>query len=389
MPKCLPARLLGAVAAALLVACAAPAPTAQPRVTLLQDTWFAPAPPGVSASDLFAMSDEMRRYAETELSSVAGASDPRRRLIAALYTEGKLRLRYDASRTRTAAEAFDARSGNCLSLVIMTAAFARHLDLPLSFQSVRVDDSYTRQGNLIEASGHVNLVLDWPRAAAMRVQADTAPLVVDFLQPSDMTGLRSSALAERTVAAMFMNNRAAEALAQGRLDAAYGWAREAVRLDDGFAAGINTLGVIYDRAGHLDGAEKAMRFALALEPDNLAALSNLASLLRRGGREGEAQVFSERLARLQPVPPFRDFDLGRKALADGKPQVALEHFARELRQQPHQEEVHFWAAQALWQLGDTERAARHLQQAMDDSSSKASHDRYAAKLAALRSAKPQ
>ena len=57
-------------------------------------------------------------------------------LLEALYTQGELRLEYDARRTRTAAEAFDARMGNCLSLVIMTAAFATEMQLQVRFQDV-------------------------------------------------------------------------------------------------------------------------------------------------------------------------------------------------------------------------------------------------------------
>ena len=50
--------------------------------------------------------------------------------------------------TRNAAEAFDARSGNCLSLVIMTAAFAKELGLPVRYQNVFVDEAWSRSGDL-------------------------------------------------------------------------------------------------------------------------------------------------------------------------------------------------------------------------------------------------
>jgi hypothetical protein len=49
----------------------------------------------------------------------------RQLLFDALYGNGRLRLDYDSAMTRNATEAFAARSGNCLSLVLMTAAFAR------------------------------------------------------------------------------------------------------------------------------------------------------------------------------------------------------------------------------------------------------------------------
>jgi hypothetical protein len=60
--------------------------------------------------------------------------------------------------------------------------------------------------------------------------------------------------------------------------------------------------------------------------------------------------------------------------------AARDHFNRELRRQPYQDEVHFWAAQAHWRLGDAERAAHHLRLARDYSVTRAGHARYAAKL---------
>jgi hypothetical protein len=44
----------------------------------------------------------------------------------------------------TAREAFAARTGNCLSLVIMTSAFAKQLGLPVSYRRVVMEEMYTR-----------------------------------------------------------------------------------------------------------------------------------------------------------------------------------------------------------------------------------------------------
>ena len=128
------------------------------------------------------------------------------------------------------------------------------------------------------------------------------------------------------------------------------------------------------RAGHLREAEAALRAVLAQEPDHLSALSNLVQLLQRAGRQDEARRLGERLAQLQPHPPFHVFDLGRKAMDAGDYRRARELFARELARQPYQHEVHFWAAQAGLQLGDRPGRASHLRQAMDYSPTSGSHD---------------
>ena len=81
----------------------------------------------------------MRRYARTEIAAQANRKGRHRALIDALYSKHQLRLEYDTVITRNASEAFDARAGNCLSLVIMTAAFAKELGLMVEYQKVLVE----------------------------------------------------------------------------------------------------------------------------------------------------------------------------------------------------------------------------------------------------------
>src|SRR3546814_3510980 len=116
---------------------------------------------------------------------------------------------------------------------------------------------------------------------------------------------------------MYMNNRAAEALAVGKLDNAYWWARAAIVLEPRYTATYNTLGLIYRRAGHLQQAAFALDYALTLEPANTTAMSNMVLVLKALGREGEAERWSVRLAQLQPYPPFHFFDRGRDAMEKG------------------------------------------------------------------------
>src|SRR5512147_364460 len=99
-----------------LSACASvPVP---PAHSLLDDSLFDRSTPPPTAAEVFAVSEPMRRFVEEDLARESRRKGPRTALIDALYAPGQLKLEYDAQRTRTAAEAFDARSGNCLSLVI-------------------------------------------------------------------------------------------------------------------------------------------------------------------------------------------------------------------------------------------------------------------------------
>jgi tetratricopeptide (TPR) repeat protein len=373
--------LLGLILA--LAGCATRAPALDAQ-HLLHDELFARPAQAFDAKSLFELSPEMQEYLRVRLPLLSARNDPRQALLDALYSQRDLRLAYDGGHTLTAREAFAARSGNCLSLVIMTSAFAKHLGLPVSYRRVVMDEMFTRTDSLTLASGHVNLVLAPLPSRLWRHDADDASLTVDFLPSEETRGQRSHPLEERTLVAMYLNNRAVETLGQGRLDEAYGWAREAVLQDKHFTPAANTLGVIYSRAGHTVAAEAALRHALLTEPDHHAALSNLVGLMTRLGREGEAAGLAARLAQLQPVPPFKHYEQGREAMGKGNFAAARDHFNRELRRQPYQDEVHFWAAQANWYLGDFDQAAHHLRLARDYSITQTNHARYAAKLDHLR-----
>jgi Tfp pilus assembly protein PilF len=382
----LPARLRAGLFVLLagLAGCATEAPRPAVPAPLFDDALFAAPAVPVSAAEVFALSPAMEAYAQRHLAPLLRQADPRRALIEVMYQKSGLQLGYDATRTRSAAEAFEAREGNCLSLVIMTGAFARWLELPVGFQAVLADETYTRSGSLTVASHHVNLVLNPPpiRPAIMRSTEDS--LTVDFLPAEELRGQRTRALEQHTIVAMYFNNRAAESLALGQVDQAYWLAREALRQDPAYVNAANTLGVVYVRAGHAAQAERALRHVIAHDRQAVNALANLLPLLQRQGRPAEAAEVGAQLARLQPVPPFQRLEEGRVAMAAGQYQQARELFQEELRLQPYQDEVHFWAAQAAWRLGRNAEAARHLAHARDYSLSRGSHARYSAKLEQLR-----
>jgi Tfp pilus assembly protein PilF len=383
-------RLLVCLVLAVMAGCAA-APVAQADAAraLFRDDRFAAgavAQEELQPESIFAMTAAMREYAERNVMSTSHGFDLQKRLLEALYTRGDLQLRYDAMHTRTAAQAFEARAGNCMSLVVMTAAFARHLGLSVRFQSVLVDPTYGRSGDLTFAYGHVNLSIGRhvPSSSQLLGQSGGNWLTIDFLPRQDLRGQRFDVIDEGTLVAMFMNNMAAEALARGQLDIAYAWARAALQQDWNLGIAYNTLGVIYQRRGLLDEAERVMRFALGLEPDNVAVLGNLAPLLVQRGRLDEAQVLQWRLARLQPDPPFAFLQRGQQAMRDGDYRSARDWFERELERDPDNPEFHYWLALAHLRLGSHDAARREMALAFDYSRTSDDQTRYAAKLRQLK-----
>ena len=363
----------------VLAACASPPPAAPP-VLLLNDKLFAPpAQPPLSAEEIFAVSEPMKRYTDQDIARQLRHRGPQRGLLDALYSTQQLQLEYDAERTRNAAEAFDARAGNCLSLVIMTAAFAKHLGVQVSYHSVYSDNTWTRNQDTYFASGHVNVTLG-RRSVDVGVPGNFTNWTIDFLPPADRSRQRSFEVSEATIAAMFMNNRAAESLTSGALDDAYAWARAAVLHEPAFLSAYNTLAVIYLRRGHALEAERALAHVLQHEPQNTIALSNMVRVQAALGRADTARELAARLARIDPEPPFHFFELGLAAMRQGDPALARQWFAKEVARAPYHHEFHFWLAQADYQLGDIYSARRQLDLALKTSTTRRNQQLYAAKL---------
>jgi len=368
---------------AVLSACAIQ-PTARLDPDRLFNDAVFKAPSTPVDTDVFGLSEAMRRFLYSEIGPQLRRKGRLEGLIDALQNRTQLKLEYDSAVTRTAAEAFDLRAGNCISLVIMTAALAKELGLPVYYQRVYSEQTWSRDGGILFRSGHVNLILS-QRPVDRNMSSDYGQrITVDFLPPEDVRGYRTRPIDERRVIAMFMNNRAAEALARGQLDDAYWWAREAISRDGDLLDAYNTLGVVYHRHGNLGEAERVYRRLLEREPDNPTVISNLATALTTAGRLEAAQVLLDKLHRIEPYAPFHFLDQAQFALKRGDFRTAIGLFNNELARDPSYHATHFGLAAAYFQLGDFASAREHLAAAMQNSTTPRDHELYAAKLARLR-----
>jgi Tfp pilus assembly protein PilF len=374
----------------LLAGCAAAPPAPRVPTGLFSDAAFGPPSERIGAADLFALSPEMHAY----LNSSAFRSQVRTKglesgLVAALYQQGELKLEYDAAVTRNAAQTFQARRGNCMALVIMTAAFGKALGLNVHYHNVVVDETWRRSSDLYLASTHVNLSLGKPLQDSRLSDPWERTLTVDFLPPKDVAGYRSYPLEETAIVAMYMNNRAVESLLRNQVDNAYWWARAAIEQDPAFNAAYNTLAVTYQRHGDKPMAERSFRAALEREPENIMVMQNLAPLLAALGKNGESQALMRRVASLEPHPPFHFFNLGMNAMERKDFVAAKALFAREVQRAPYYDEFHFWLGVAHLRLGESAAAREQIALALDTSVTLDGRALYAAKLDHLRAQSPQ
>ena len=375
----------GACLLSMLAACAFAPPATIPSATdLFSDSTFRPPARPVDTSGLFAVSEPMKAYMRSPYFAAAirnGGKD--HGLVDALYKKGELKLEYDAAATRDAAATFAARTGNCLSLVIMTAAFAREMGLEVNFRNVMVEQQWSRSGSMYFASTHVNMGIVARPEHLRTYEAIKRELTIDFMRPRDASKLITHRLDEETIVAMYLNNRAAEEMAANRLDEAYWYVRAAIQQSPSFITAYNTLGVVYQRHGDFALAERVYRRALEREREDTMVMHNLIPVLRRLGKAEEANAMAARLASIEPTPPFFYFQKGMRAMDAKQYAQAKALFAREVQRSPYYHEFHFWLAIAHWYLGEGQQARQAMMLAVDSSTSPDATRRYTGKLAYL------
>jgi tetratricopeptide (TPR) repeat protein len=356
------------------------------------DALFAPPSEPVDAGRVFRVSEPMQAYLKDNVATGTRLKGPRQALFDQLYRADQLKLDYDTAHTRDAAEAFDARSGNCLSLVILTAAMAKQLGIPVQYQSVFVEETWSRSQGLTFYDGHVNISLR-PTKSSGRISnlgaSESGIMTIDFVSPEFLDGRRARIIGEQTIVAMFLNNRSAEALAAGRLDDAYWNAREAIVQEPRFTGAYNTLAVVYRRKGEIARAERLLARLLEDEPNNVVTLTNMVLVKRDLGKASEADRLAALLKELQPFPPFYFFDQGVLAMKRGEFLAARDLFTREVRRAGHYHEFHFWLGMAYLNLGEPRQAQRQFNLALENATTESAAQLYQGKLANLQKMRRQ
>ena len=294
---------------------------------------------------------EIKAAAESLSGGVGGTVDQLRRIQDALFDSSRFTFDYDATLTYTASEALAARRGNCVAFTNLFIAMARARGLRVSAGYITPRSVGERRGDLIVVATHV---------VAVYPLHDRA-VVFDFYRTHDDPAPRIRILDDFELAALYVNNRAVEALTAGDLAAAQRRLDAVVALAPDFAAAHGNLGVLRRRQGNIEGAFDAYRRALALEPRNPAILGNLAALYLGLGKEREARD-ALALADLSRATPYTILARGDLEAADGRFDVAKHHYKRAARLAPKIPEPYVALARLAQKTGnphDARRAAEH------------------------------
>ena len=166
--------------------------------------------------------------------------------------------------------------------------------------------------------GHVNLTLGEKVIYVGPGRASHDLLTIDFLPPQREPGVSAPARQRgndrRDVHEQPRRGAARPGAARRRL--LVGARRR--RGGSAFPERVNTLGVIYQRRGAFDSAERAFAYALERDRSNTRVMSNLARLFERMGRADEARIAEREAREPRAAPALQLFQPRHEGAARGQ-----------------------------------------------------------------------
>ncbi|MGO4891342.1 tetratricopeptide repeat protein [Flavobacterium sp. W21_SRS_FM6] len=285
--------------------------------------------------------------------------------------------------TLRASEALFLKTGNCLSLAIVTKALADVVNLETAFQRVHSAPVYARNSRLMTLSSHVRTFIYDPNFAppASVIVVRRPSIIIDYFPSrSDVTGVRVS---QADFMAMYYQNVAAEALLNKQLDHAYSLLQKGLSFNPLNTETLNTLAVTFNRAGDPNQAEVLYQFMLDNGLASGNVISNYVALLQSQGREIEVTALEQKVDAIDDDNPYRWIDLGEQAFAENSFTLANKYYKKAENIAPYLHEAYFGLAKSYYQLGRQNLSEKALTRAIELTYNTVDKSLYEAKLHTL------
>lgn len=324
--------------------------------------------------DLLATTEDMRKFVSRY---AAGVNNPRQRLTnlhRAVSSPAMLDLQYDPFADGSAVEVFERGSANCLAYTHLFVALAREAGLEAHYQWLEQRPQWTRMGERVALQLHVNVVVKLRGGEQYMVDIDPLP-------SREIADTRL--ISDADAAALYHNNLAMDALANGDLAGAWLQLVRGLQLSPGLAQLWVNLGAIYRAAGQLEVAEQSYFQALRIDPHDRSAMNNLTVLYRLQGREHERAYWAERVQRYQTKNPFYHAWQGDMAGEEGDWDSAREHYLKALSLRPEDSRLLYSLGIVQYERGDYDEATSLIGRAIDRANLQGDIENYRLQLEAV------
>lgn len=313
----------------------------------------------VPAVDMLAVSEEMRAFIAAEVGNVRVPTVKFRRMFRGLSRDGYFTANYIADSTRTAAETFHHKSGNCLSYTSMFVALAREAGLDARFQLVRVPPNWDADSGFLIRYTHVNLVLK----GFAYDSRNGEEFSVDFNDVLPEPDYPRHEISDEQATSLFYANRSVFHMRAGEMREAFAYLKKAIDIaPDNPDLWIN-LGAFYAKQDAHAQALSSYQVALSLDPDNRGAISGLGRTHEMLGNEAEARYYKDQVRRYRQRNPYYHFAIAQTEFERARYGAALEAINTAIDLKYRNGRFHFLKGLTEYKLGDMESAQASFRRA--------------------------
>ncbi len=317
-----------------------------------------------SADEVFAIDDEMRQIVEQELLPINNYKQRATQLLQHIFSKNNINLSYQNNANLTAIQTYNSQKANCISLTIMAFALAKEAGLKVKFQQLEVPEYWIRNGNYNLLAGHVNLVITSPSEPSKFNYLGNDILEIDFDPFIVKKTFPKTLINQSTVLAMFYNNKAAQLLILNKHLEAYAYIREAIQVAPEYSSSWSNLGILYKLNGNPLLANRVYRHAIALDSNNLTALTNLLLLLEEQGDVEEVKAINIKLTRKRSKNPYYHALLASNAYHNGDLQKSLQLYRKAIRLNSKIHQFYYGIAMVYYNLDEWSEAESAIRKAL-------------------------
>ncbi|NQZ21192.1 MAG: hypothetical protein HRT53_03980 [Colwellia sp.] len=237
--------------------------------------------------------------------------------------------------TYDASTAMRLNKGNCMSLAILTTAYAKLIGIDFAYRTVHTLPIFTKKSDVILSSSHVQTIIydDTFVAEDNFIYLSTPGIVIDYFPNKD--NRKGRKYSYETFIAMYYKNISADALVNKDLAKSFLYAHAAHQYNKSNTAIINLLAVIHRRAGDFITAELIYKKGLKVGKPNISLLSNYIMLLKSQQRIEEATVLQNQMNKLDDPNPYHSLGEAFIARKKGDSKQAEIHFKKALSKAPY------------------------------------------------------
>lgn len=304
----------------------------------------------VADVDLLAVTPEMEEFLERYILQYANERTRLHLLSNSMTSAGVLGFEYDDSRTLTAAEAFDTRSGNCIGFSNMMIALAREAGLKSHYQEIIRRPVWSSRDDTVLLLKHVNVVIEGR----------------NFDYVMDISDVRVNQMTQRRIVednyvkALYLNNLGAEALFSNDLPTAYAYMKAAIAIDPNMTDSWVNMGVVLGRNEQLNDTVKVLQRALQIDPNQYSAMNNLYEIYIEQGDMLAAESLQTRVDRYRRANPYYLLHLSDEAVELKQFQESMSLLQKALKKRDDDHVLHYALAKTQYLSGEKDAAETSL-----------------------------